>query len=676
MAYSSKNPKVTSTILTDQTSSASTAAPSGSHRLIDRNGTLWLVDSSGNETPVGSGTSGINYLSSYSDATKDLGTVQTSVGDTLASSTRSNPGQWGCSSASAIVVKSTDSTLRGTTNYLCSFSANAQFVETALFTIDGEDLGKPLLVQFDVSGVSTADDVQVYVARYNSSNVLQERILVAGTASATTPSSAQVPTNTTTFRGFFITSATATDKYAVRWLRNANNTAMRLDTLLVGPQSLAQGAVVTAWQSYTPTYTGLGTVTSSEMYWRRNGDQLEVRGNFTTGTTTAVEARLSFPDATTTASAFPSIRIAGSAIRVGSSATFFSDNVLSEPSVSYFTFGVQGSASSGLTKVLGSGFASATKETIHASTSISQWSSGTTTLADRAVEEYASNSNATTSLNTSDTTSFAYGLSGSLVPNASAGASTVRRVRFTTPILSTDKVILEVLDQGGVSWQDAASQFPQTAANTARYGAVIANVNSTDVDVYFLGAGYFQNGATYGASGATWASLYTNGLKWRLRKVSGGAAVGYPVSARNIVGDTSGTVVPTGMIGQYGQSSPASTVTPAGTGGYTSVTSITLQPGIYAVTGNVYMNNGGLTGFTVFVAAISTSSSTIDASPSWIAAVSTVGAAATSINTPTRFFNIPAGSTQVVYLLARLDYSTLGSTTYSAASTLSFVRIA
>lgn len=629
---------------------------------------------------IGSGSSGINYLNSQFNADA-LGTVELSVGDTLASTTRANPTQWGNSAASALITQSTNSTLRGTTNYLVAFSANAQFVESPLFSIDGQDLSKPLLVQFDVSGVATADDVQVYIARYNSSNVLQERILVAGTASATSPNSAQVPTAVTTFRGFFIPSSTATDKYSIRWRRNANNTSMRLDTFIVGPQSLAQAAVVTAWQSYTPTYTGFGTVTSSEMFWRRNGDQLEVRGNFTTGTTTAVEARLSFPDVTTTASAFPSIRIAGSAIRAGSSATFFSDNVLSEPSVSYFTFGVQASTTNGLTKALGSGFAATTKETISASTSISQWSSGTTTLADRAVEEFAWNSDPGVAATTNYSNSVYFGNGPQGTPTLSYASTTnsgfsrtTYYCRFQTPILSTDKISLELSGDGGLTWTDASQNESSCflLANSAYYGAqYLEKIDSTTVRIGFGNAGRRPD-TTFGGVGAAWSTL--SNFRWRVRKVSGGAAVGFPVSARNVVGDTSGTAVPTGMIGQYAQLFPASPVTPGASTAYTVVTSTTLQPGIYAVTGHIYMNNGGLTGFTVFVAGISTSASTIDSAPSWIGAVSTVGAAATSVATPTRFFNV--STSQTVYLLARLDYSSLGSTSYSTASTLSWIRIA
>lgn len=538
---------------------------------------------------IGSGSSGINYLSAQF-AADALGTVELSVGDTLATTTRTSPTRWGSSATTALIAQSTNSTLRGTTNYLVSFSANAQFVESPLFTIDGSDLAKPLTVSFDVSGVATADDVQVYVARYNTSNVLQERTVIAGTASATSPNSAQVPTATTSFRGFFIPSATATDKYAIRWRRNANNTSLRLDSLFVGPQSLAQGAVVTNPINYVPNNTqGFGTLASSNVQWRRVGGFMHISGRFVTGTVTASQAQFSIPGGHTIGqfAGQSGIQVVGTwATSLGALNSGKFGQVLATPGTNYFNFSL-GDYSlnyNPLTPQAGNGIvtsATLTEFTSEVVIPIAEWSSGTTTLADRAVEEYASNSNATTSLNTSDITSFAYGLTGSLIPNASTGGNTVRRVRFQTPILPTDKIILEFLESpSAVTWQDAASQFPQTAANTGRYGAVVSNISSTDVDVYFLGSGYFQTGATYGASGATWASLFTNGARWRLRKVSGGAAVGYPVSARNIVGDTSGTVVPIAMIGE--QISANGDVS-ASTSSQTIIATATLTAGTWLV---------------------------------------------------------------------------------------------
>jgi hypothetical protein len=51
----------------------------------------------------------------------------------------------------------------------------------------------------------------------------------------------------------------------------------------------------TPWTSYTPTTQGFGSISSSNMEWRKNGDCIEVRGEFQTGTVAASEAQVGLP---------------------------------------------------------------------------------------------------------------------------------------------------------------------------------------------------------------------------------------------------------------------------------------------------------------------------------------------------------------------------------------------
>jgi hypothetical protein len=112
---------------------------------------------------------------------------------------------------------------------------------------------------------------------------------------------------------------------------------------------------VTAWASYTPTYTGFGTVTDA-LQWRRNGESIEIKGKFTTGTPTAVEARISLPNGYTSAttSTIPSLQVIGKGNQAASSTTNFSAfSVLIEPSVTYMTVGLESSTTNGITKANG-----------------------------------------------------------------------------------------------------------------------------------------------------------------------------------------------------------------------------------------------------------------------------------------------------------------------------------
>lgn len=57
----------------------------------------------------------------------------------------------------------------------------------------------------------------------------------------------------------------------------------------------------TDWAAYTPTTQGLGTITSVSMEWRRKGQDILIRGGFTTGTVSASEMQVGLPNSYTIA---------------------------------------------------------------------------------------------------------------------------------------------------------------------------------------------------------------------------------------------------------------------------------------------------------------------------------------------------------------------------------------
>lgn len=91
------------------------------------------------------------------------------------------------------------------------------------------------------------------------------------------------------------------------------------------------------WTTYTPTFTGWGTVTVQSFYWRRIGQNIEIRGRFTAATTTATEARVSLPY--TSSSSINTVDICGTYARGASTVVSGKGGVvLMEPSVAYVTF--------------------------------------------------------------------------------------------------------------------------------------------------------------------------------------------------------------------------------------------------------------------------------------------------------------------------------------------------
>jgi hypothetical protein len=326
------------------------------------------------------------------------------------------------------------------------------------------------------------------------------------------------------------------------------NAGINISEVVVGQNVQVQGSAIGNWKAYTTTLAGVGTATGLSATYRENGSSLDGLGLFTTGTVAASTATLTLPTGFTS--------LVGGSIVVGK---WERDNTSANTPKSGTLVAVNGSAtiyfcSDGAVGTL-SPFSGANGNVLFANTEYVSYRfsvpvnelSSNVTLANRAVEEYSSNSNATNTA--SDTTSFLYGPGGSLIPNAAVGTAYARRVQFTTPVQSTDKLTLEVKTAAGnwISFQDAG--YGVVTIGGKIYGAYISQVSSTAVDVNFGEGGIgAYSAATYGANGGPWSGLST--YLWRVRKTSGGASVGYPISSANIVGRVDGVAPASGMVGE------------------------------------------------------------------------------------------------------------------------------
>jgi len=374
--------------------------------------------------------------------------------------------------------------------------------------------------------------------------------------------------------------------------------------------------VVEAWQSYnltigaTTTAPTLGTVLVNEARWRRVGDSMEIYYSLRTSTAGTIGSGLylfPLPSGYTVDSSKMSpagsgssgaISIVGPAeversgiIYTGAAFLYDSSNIC-----------IQVGASGQATTVVGTLYTLdvALKYTFRAVVPIAQWAgSGTTTLATRAVEEYAFSTSSITAAGAtqSDDGLYGYGPSGAqfnAIASTTINSRTRLRVRFQTPIQPTDSLALEVFISSLATWSSVANSSldfcPLTFQNTSAYGMTIETISGSATDVYvsFGNCGRLANASTYANNnGSSWSGVAgSSSFKWRVRKVSSGAQVGYPVSARNIIGDTSGTTVPTGMIGEtIAGTAIANPVVLATTS--TAISSITLQPGRWALKYNI-----------------------------------------------------------------------------------------
>ena len=122
-----------------------------------------------------------------------------------------------------------------------------------------------------------------------------------------------------------------------------------------GPLFRSSSGLSPDWQDYTPTLTGFGTPSGVDFSFIVIGKLLLVRGNFSSGTPTATEARCSLPTGYTSSNtALPAVSLCGYATW-----NFNSPNIptiLIEANVAYLTFGAQGTSLTGLTKLNGDAY--------------------------------------------------------------------------------------------------------------------------------------------------------------------------------------------------------------------------------------------------------------------------------------------------------------------------------
>jgi hypothetical protein len=482
----------------------------------------------------------------------------------------------------------------------------------------------------------------------------------------------------------------------VRFTRHAGSgsTTLNFTNLIVGPGIQPQGAIIQDWIYYTPT----GSLTTNCTYtgrYRRIGSRIrgQVRMEFsgvnTQGNPTFTSAQLlnglniSFTNWTTvggvaqeaigTWAAFAGTSVYSGFVKVNSSASI---SLIINTSDGYVN------TAANVPFTIGSGSLFAFTYELD----IAEWSgSGTVQLAQNDVE-WASNFS---SNDAADTTSFAYGPSGSVgiigITNLTLGRA--KRVRFQTPIQVGDILSIELQDNTSPnSWapiQNTRYFMSLTEQNTASYGMAIRQVSgsSTDVDVVF-GQYVYANGATFGAAGVGWLSAVgTTGYKaWRVRKSSAGAAIGFGlvvpgtsaglVSASGVPGNTTGNAIASGFVGEWIFATPASAVTFGTTGVVFNITSLALTAGTWLVYGNVTINPATAT-MTASYGGVSTSSTSFD-SLTYV-----VGGQHTT-TTNTYYASLPrvirtTGTT--MYLNGNVSYSGTAGT-YSTTSSIQAIRIA
>lgn len=244
---------------------------------------------------IGSGTSsGTNFIANGSAEADTTGWA------TYADVAGTSPVDGTGGSPTVTWTRSTSSPLVGTASFVFTKdAANRQGQGASFaFSIDSAYKAKVLQISFEymvdsgtfVAGSdSTSSDITAWIYDVTNGAVIQPTSFKlfsnSSTLSTTFVSNFQSASNSTSYRLILHVGSTSASAYTVKF-----------DAVTVAPSTYVYGSPLSDWQTYTPTYTGFGTVTGSDMWWRRAGDSIEVKGKFTSGTVTAVAAAVSLPN--------------------------------------------------------------------------------------------------------------------------------------------------------------------------------------------------------------------------------------------------------------------------------------------------------------------------------------------------------------------------------------------
>jgi hypothetical protein len=212
--------------------------------------------------------------------------------------------------------------------------------------------------------------------------------------------------------------------------------------------------------------------------------------------------------------------------------------------------------------------------------------------------EYASNSSTT---DAADSSSFVYGPQGStgILQTTALTTARTKTVQFQTPIKPTDTLIFEYKYANGTSWIPVIGKFSLIGVqqfetqNTSSYGVSVQHTSNAYQAAVVFGQYCYANGATFGASGASWLTGLTSGDRWRVKKVSSPGLAGFNVATTSqpvglyqagaAPGSTTGVAIASGYVGETVSVTP-SAATATGYNAYATIGTLNLTTGVWLIT--------------------------------------------------------------------------------------------
>ncbi len=571
---------------------------------------LYKKDSTGTESSVGGTGSGeINNIDNPDDA--GAGWTASGAGITVATTSTANELPLAGVTDTAIKITPVSST-----DYVYY-----------RWTMPEALKGKKLKVEFFQRALSSyaTGDLKILVFKNAASNYggAYTEFTLSTHSSGVSGLPAITGKYTTTF------DADTADYYELRIQRVAGTSPLSIVNVVVGPGIQPQGASVSEWLSFTPTGSWVSNATYTGKY-RRVGDSMEVAVTVsTTGAPTAAALSVNLPSGFTIDTAKLS-KNAASQATLGS-ATANDDGTRNYPGIVMFNSSTSvilncaettGSSASSIENDNPFTFGSGDAVSMIFTVPIAEWSgSGTVNVVQNDVE-YAYNSSSSTTTN--DSTSFAYGQSGALIRSITAGLR--RSVSFQRAPQPGDQLTLEIWD--GIA---TSAWLPVGIVSAGGFGLDYQNQNGSSYGLGFttsllgtehccvtFGAQAYASGATFGASGTSWAASGLNNFFWRVKKSSGGQAVGFGEvaqssaglvkSAGQLKGTNTNDVAAAGNVGEYMEGSQGD-VSVTGANQYTDYFSpLALTAGDWDVTFQGWYSSAGTTGLAGLSIGISTNS--------------------------------------------------------------------
>lgn len=588
---------------------------------------LYVLDSSGVETQVGSGAAGgfVNYITNPDAESSTTGW------STYADAAASTPADGTGGSPNVTWTRNTSSPIRGNADFaFAKDAANRQGQGVSFaFTLATTDRSKKCQISFDYDTSAAnyaAGDMRVYV--YDVTN-----------ATLITPQTVDIPKGTNTFVTTFDTT-TSTSYRLILHVATTNATAYTVDfdNFVVNAGQVVQGAAISEWQDFTPTISWVSNATATGRYRVVGSNADFVVRIALSGAPTNTGLTITLPNNWTVNQTALGLTASNQQLEVGSltvgdsgvitykgivAATFASTTALTCFVVDDGTNAVTWGGMNATTP-----FSFGSGDFVYATFSVplSHLSgSGTVNLGAGAQVEFAASTNGTwdaaaTAGNT------IYGPAGAPITGA-LSATRTKVVRFQYRIQQDDVIDLEFASAAGGPWVTAGAfvdpsgfnvMIPQVSVSGAvAVGCEYRRVSgsTTDIEVVFCTKSWTRFD---GSANRDWQS----GWFWRLRKAKASSPVGFGLAgtdgssglyqAGRAPGLTTGAAVPAGMIGETQTAVFDFNTLTAGT--YSTSSGITLTPGVWLIdAANVLQWVAGNTGLLLGISTVSTATSFSDA---------------------------------------------------------------